>query len=1335
MKLANWGPGPAAVSAFFHWIMTLGTRPASTGHPAVARNLLQRIALHMVWNGATFFHAFHQMRTTNAAQSLRYLSSMASHIATAEKAIVYPALGSYWLAKSAHWQGVPPLDPLCEKAFKGIFNGEEMSLAALGPALDSYTRGEYEEQGKTYPLLTPTVLKPASKKTGHPLLVRTDQYAFVQPSRSPINLLTCMVYRTMAETGVDPDAEVWERVHREWRALCYENFYPEKRYTFAEAVMNMDPLKRARLVNAMKRMDRDGRNDITRCSVSVKWNEVLIRREGLGVKPRAIIQEHEDLIADATAEIHSVSDAMHTLWAPARVWEVPHEKGFSAPVVFVYASGYTSRQLDEAFAQMCHSDCTWYWMAGDDNLTWMRIPELAIDLIYEGDFSKYDSTQRKDALAADFEDMVSMGFDEWAVGLDCLGRQLPICGQNHHEARIAFYDRGPPWRRRDAGIGAALYHLWQHFAPRQKWVPHDTDRWAPRPGTGGAAIGFSAQVTSTHRDTRCHLSQRVVVLVLGRGDSVAPAPVDGSQVSQDVATPSRNLSARRSGNGVPQMRICSRFLPRVHSPRVPNPRCDGGEDAAAWRAQRCRSGAQTHADTRRQVSRPTRPRASYAQDGAPVWYLPRGDPRSGSGNRAGAFATMLSAWLLSDAEVDPRLLVTEDASAGDNGAETKNFLMSQPQHKPRNNNHNVMPNVQPNRSSLQVVRNDQPQRLRPGDEVRDEHGNLLFKVDPQKAAKAFSEARRANRRQNAGRLLPPPKKSTRTKSAMEQLERKRRNKPRARGVVKHDFGLGTRAERVAKRTRVLHKRTRARRERRARRAAARDKVLSDEWDAHMASQTGGETAEVGSTGPGESWWGPILDSALELAPHVIPLVAGMGDYETEDLTNQVLPKTNSLAAAFSDGEMCCEVPAIHNLGNETRFSHREYIGDVYSSNAAFSRLDFAVNPGMNETFPWGSRSIINYEQYQMLGAMFVFETEASGYVGSPGLGYVALGSQYDVAEPVFASKKEMFQSQFSVARAPDETFCHWVECDPAVLVLPKKFTRAGAVPTNSDIHLYDHCRTSLAVGGQLTPGVIIGELWLTYDVLAFLPRTDESLNAGGMYCVVTSTPATVTQLLPLGTGWSTGTRNTFQVGISSTQIFFPVGMPEGDYLLIERWSGAPATVDYVIPVPTVANGTRTTVADYGIGYTLGGVGTYGPTQMGRQSVVNVNAQGQTILTYPTTTLVTPAGATFQATIVQIPKLPAQSSPIFDPQGRESQSRYEAMMKTLQGEADATPDRSTERYALRQGGRSGWILTDLANDKSRAIPEEEARFVASSTSDRLFDLAAAELMLSRGREAI
>lgn len=416
---------------------------------------------------------------------------------------------------------------------------------------------------------------------------------------------------------------------------------------------------------------------------------------------------------------------------------------------------------------------------------------------------------------------------------------------------------------------------------------------------------------------------------------------------------------------------------------------------------------------------------------------------------------------------------------------------------------------------------------------------------------------------------------------------------------------------------------------------------------------------------GKSWFQSIVDMGKEILPHALPLLLGAGDYTQEDgvLAEQEAPKTNSLLAAQSKGEFGSvkDVPMMHTTGNQTRITHREYLGDIYSSTSEFVNDTFPINPGMNESFPWASPIANQYTGWIPLGMAAEFISEGSEYTNSAGLGYVALGAQYNPSDAEFSSKRDMLNSQFSVARKPSQSFQCWIECARSERISDHLWTRAVSPPANNDIKLYDLCNLNVAVGGNVVSDVIIGELWITYDILLLLPKSTLNINPNQLQFATSSTGG-VANATPLGSGWSSSNtflENTFNVPYTSgTVLTFPKGYP-GQFSIELRWFlGAAVGTPAQLPGRTYSPGVSlvTTWGTGGVGMTSAA----GGSQLMITIIVNVSDKGGTITFDGAGNLAfTP---TFQMLILQTYNGPQKTHGHFDRLGRNRSEKYNNFMK-------------------------------------------------------------------------
>jgi hypothetical protein len=257
--------------------------------------------------------------------------------------------------------------------------------------------------------------------------------------------------------------------------------------------------------------------------------------------------------------------------------------------------------------------------------------------------------------------------------------------------------------------------------------------------------------------------------------------------------------------------------------------------------------------------------------------------------------------------------------------------------------------------------------------------------------------------------------------------------------------------------------------------------------------------------PKKEWYESLFEHATNLLPKLAPLLLGFGDYTVE---------TNSIMAAGTDGEIGNEVPLIENSKCSNIIHMREYMGDVLSSTKEFQSQTFPINPGMSETFPWLCNIANNYEAYRLRGMVFEFVEEASSYANVAGLGYVAMSTQYNSLQEPFGDKKSMLNHEFASSRATNKSFIHPIECKKNQLVLSELYTRPGTPPNDSDLRFYDVGVLNLAVGGQVGDNQVIGELWNSYEIEFYVPKTSSTSGVNVAYFQAQDTAVT-TEALPV----------------------------------------------------------------------------------------------------------------------------------------------------------------------------------------------------------------------------
>lgn len=468
----------------------------------------------------------------------------------------------------------------------------------------------------------------------------------------------------------------------------------------------------------------------------------------------------------------------------------------------------------------------------------------------------------------------------------------------------------------------------------------------------------------------------------------------------------------------------------------------------------------------------------------------------------------------------------------------------------------------------------------------------------------------------------------------------------------------------------------------------------------------------------KTWWDHLLDAGsgvAGLASHIAPMLLGMGDYELQD----PMPQSNSVVAAATLGKLSDEVPIMHKEGASVRISHREYLGDIYSSTLPYSAIVFSLNPGLEISFPWLSEIGINFTNYRFLGLCFEFISEGSEYSNTAGLGYVAIGTQYDAGKPGFYDKRTLLNSEGAVSCKPSKNMIHCVECKSENLVNDKRYVRSTTAP--GDVRLYDLGITTVAVGGNTANNQIIGEIWVTYDVEFFLPKLG-AITGGTNFFWQAVTTTGLANATPLGTGHTILSRSTFFPAITSTtQITFPNGA-RGSFVIEMFWTGASAA----LVTPTIATSVGAFYASFPATLSLGGGTTTNGLALRR--AIDVLSDGTIITIGGAGTIPT---VNFEIVIWQFPNssLGQKEGCIFDALGRNYEKNFQKMMKAISGETHPCEFKEfknqlikTDKWVVQYRDKvQNYVATNLWDGKSMELTEDLIKLIQTTTSQEINDM--------------
>ena len=188
-----------------------------------------------------------------------------------------------------------------------------------------------------------------------------------------------------------------------------------------------------------------------------------------------------------------------------------------------------------------------------------------------------------------------------------------------------------------------------------------------------------------------------------------------------------------------------------------------------------------------------------------------------------------------------------------------------------------------------------------------------------------------------------------------------------------------------------------------------------------------------------------------------------------------------LPVATSNRRVTGKPDIVHLPNGDCVIEHSEFFADL-NGTAAFTALQFAVNPGVSGTFPWLSQIAQNYESY----VFDKLEFEYQNAVGSTAIGTVMLAVDYDASDPPPVDKIQLASYQDFVREAPWVPFIQ--KNRPQNLRKRSSFfVRVGALSPNQDIKLYDTGNLVVATQGMAgaTP---VGELYTKYRVKFMTPQ-------------------------------------------------------------------------------------------------------------------------------------------------------------------------------------------------------------------------------------------------------
>lgn len=260
-------------------------------------------------------------------------------------------------------------------------------------------------------------------------------------------------------------------------------------------------------------------------------------------------------------------------------------------------------------------------------------------------------------------------------------------------------------------------------------------------------------------------------------------------------------------------------------------------------------------------------------------------------------------------------------------------------------------------------------------------------------------------------------------------------------------------------------------------------------------------------------------------------------------------------------------PRVINLLDGMKVVHREYIRDVVGS-VAFVATSLSVNPGLPTLFPWLSTIAGRFEKYYFRRLKFHFETTSP----TSATGTNMFSFDYDASDEVPVSKAVLMSFAGASRSAP------WQDLTLDFKSVPNlRFVRTGAVPSSTDVKLYDVANLIIASQGQ-AGATAIGELYVEYEVELSKPTLESTAPSGEIDSGGTVSKADIFGTLPTTKGPipASGALNT----ITFNQ--------PGEFLLVFETTGSGLNGTNLVPSDTSG------VLSYtGLGTLINGAATIG----------------------------------------------------------------------------------------------------------------------------------------------
>ncbi len=183
----------------------------------------------------------------------------------------------------------------------------------------------------------------------------------------------------------------------------------------------------------------------------------------------------------------------------------------------------------------------------------------------------------------------------------------------------------------------------------------------------------------------------------------------------------------------------------------------------------------------------------------------------------------------------------------------------------------------------------------------------------------------------------------------------------------------------------------------------------------------------------------------------------------------------------------------YNGSNSCCIMHRELIATINHS-SSFATTSFALNPGLSATFPWLAPMAAQWEQYKFKKLIFNYVTRTS----TTTVGSVLLAPDYDASDSAPSSEVNMASYQDCVEDVPWKNLVCRLNAASMHIIQQRKYLRTGAIPSGTDVKLYDVGNFFVGTTGGVNTDPI-GKLYVEYEVEFYVPQKESSASSGSSF--------------------------------------------------------------------------------------------------------------------------------------------------------------------------------------------------------------------------------------------